>query len=264
MRNFFSLFKFDPSKVLCVGVERERFLVNESGDPVPESESVLNLLPKDNTFGYELSACQLEDRVGPVRLSDLLFGLRVNDLAIESALNKLGLKQAFYEVADENMDLTVFNDPTGRYQEIVKTMPRPVLLTACRLAGTHVHIGMPDLKTALQVYNEVIPKCDDLCASIDNSNGERLSLYREMVPGYQPIPYASLEHFYDDAVECGFDKDPRKNWQLIRITIHGTIEFRMGGTTASHDEVFRFATACHDLCEDALHSVSRHRVSVAN
>lgn len=252
MEDFVGLFKFDPTNALCVGVERERFLVNDSGFPVPKSESVLEILPNDGAFGYELSACQLEDRVGPIPLSQLVMGLEINDLKITKALNKLKVNEAFYEVAQEDMDLSVYNDPTGRYQQIVKNMPKEILLAACRVAGTHVHVGMPDMESALKVYNEVIKHWKDLCTYIDNSNGERLQIYQQMAPGYCPKPYSSVEQFYDDALLQGFNEDPRKNWQLIRITIHGTIEFRMGGATSSHEKVFAFAKACHSLCSAVL------------
>ena len=252
MKKFKQLFKFNPDKVLNIGVERERFLVNILGEPIPETERVLKILPTDGRFGYELSGCQLEDRVGPVRLYALVDALRENDREITKALAELEIYDSFMEVAGEDMDLSVYNDPTGRYQRIVKDMPRETLLAACRVAGTHVHVGMPDLETALLVYNKVIPEWEDLCECINNSNGERLRIYQTMAPDYIPKPYESVGAFYEDALEKGFDKDPRKNWQLIRITVHGTIECRMGGSTADYEKIQKFAARCHQLCQGAL------------
>ena len=78
---------------------------------------------------------------------------------------------------------------------------------------------------------------------------ERLDIYKMMAQRYEPIPYESVQEFYNDACSHGFDTDPRKNWQLIRITVHGTIEFRMGGATASHALVNKFARECYRVCE---------------
>lgn len=253
MNKFIKLFKFDPVYSFYVGVERERFITDDQGFPIPKSAEVLALLPTDNRFGYELSACQLEDRVGPVQMADLAEALQNNDTEISQAVDCLGLKQRFMEVAPVDMDLTVYNDPSGRYQQIVKTLPSEILLAACRVAGTHVHIGMPDMETALAVYNQVIRFTHGLCDYINNTNGERLAIYKQMAKSWQPKPYSTIKEFYEDAVAQGFAKDPRKNWQLIRITIHGTIEFRMGGATASIKEVISFASACLKICQGAAH-----------
>lgn len=256
MREFLSRFRFLPQYTLMVGIERERFVVDNKGKPTPQVERVLALLPQDGRFGYELSACQLEDRVGPVSIQEVRQQLFQNDAVIQSVLEQLGLQYQFCEVASAQMNTTVFNDPTGRYQQIVQRLKPEELLAACRVAATHVHIGMPDMPTALRVYNQVIPHWSALCEVIQHSNGERLSIYRKMAPDYVPQRYESLEAFYRYAERQGFDKDPRQNWQLIRMSVHGTIEFRMGGATDSHDEVLAFAQACHRLCANALHQQS--------
>lgn len=266
MEEFLSLFKFDSSHFLSVGIERERFITNGEGVISPRAKDVLEALPDNGKFGYELSACQLEDRIGPIPINYVKRDLRENDKLINQALSKFGLKDLFAEVAPADMDLSVFDDPTGRYQTIVKDMPANILLAACRVAGTHVHIGMSDIETALLIYNKVIEAWPSLCEVINHSHGQRLEIYKEMAPRYVPRPYATVEEFYEDAVGHGFVVDPRKNWQLIRITIHGTIEFRMGGATSNHDEIYQFAQACQDICMaayraayDKIHSASNVR-----
>jgi hypothetical protein len=44
--------------------------------------------------------------------------------------------------------------------------------------------------------------------------------------------------------------DPRKNWSEIRISAHGTIEFRLFGASASDDENMQWIRECHALCID--------------
>jgi hypothetical protein len=280
MRKFMDLFKFDPTKAFFVGVEREAFIINRNGIITPQAKIVLShagygeygpweqLLEwhKDERFGYELSACQIESRIGPCQVTELRDSLEHveeclkiylyrasydRDMSGRTIHHDLGL--LYTEVGPENMPLDVYPDPSGRYQEIVKTMPRHILLAACRVIGTHIHIGMPDHETALNVYNHVIKKCDWLCARGNGSFGERLDIYRVVAPDCDPQPYADWTDFYRVALAKGFDQDPRKCWTLIRISKHGTIEFRMFGATASLERIVSWARLCHTICEEALH-----------
>lgn len=256
MQGFMDLFGFDVSKSLFVGVERECFLTDNQGQIQPLAfEVVRNLVGCDTidfNFGYELSACQLECRIGPARLASLHDKLKACDQQLVEKEADLDFKRLFVEVGPEDMPLDVYPDPSGRYQQIVKTMPRHVLLAACRVIGTHVHIGMPDHQTALKVYNHVIKKCDWLCHRGNGSFGERLDIYRTVAPDCDPQPYADWADFHRVAVAKGFDKDPRKCWTLIRISKHGTIEFRMFGATDSLERIVAWAKLCHDLCKEAM------------
>ncbi len=252
MRQFMDLFKFDSSKALFVGVERECFLTDLGNMIVPKAPAVLRHLNDPLRYGYELSACQLEERVGPCAVDQILAELVENSLNLDRVGWLMNFKRLHTEVGPENMPLDVYPDPSGRYQEIVKTMPRHILLAACRVIGTHIHIGMSDHETALKVYNHVIKKCDWLCARGNGSFGERLDIYRVVAPDCDPHPYADWADLYRVALEKGFDQDPRKCWTLIRISKHGTIEFRMFGATASLERIVSWAKLCHDLCKEAL------------
>ncbi len=270
IQKFLQLFKFCPKRSLFVGVERECLLCNNSGKIVPIASKVLESLKKPKLirfsfgsgeefewylpkcFGYELSACQLESRVGPCTLACLMRKLQKLEQILKESERELKFRRSFNEVGPANMPLDVFPDPTGRYQEITKNMPKHILLAACRVIATHVHIGMPDHATALRVYNEVIKYLPILCRSGDKSNGQRLAIYKVMAPDYEPPFYESWEQFYREAVEKNFVTDPRKCWHLIRLSVHGTIEFRMFGATSDLDEIVDWATACHHLCKKAM------------
>jgi hypothetical protein len=255
MAPFMGKFKFDPSRTLYVGVERERFLTS-AGLIAPVAPVILKELERyGDQFGYELSACQLEDRIGPCPIGEAEDLLSRNDELIDVALagsHKSHFGQLHLEVAPEDMPLDVYPDPTGRYEEITRNMPRHVLLAACRVTGTHVHIGMPDHETALRVYNAVLPHCATLCEKGNGSFGERLAIYRIMAPDYEPKPYGSWDHFAKIAAEKGFAEDPRRCWTLIRISKHGTIEFRMFGATFSLPRIISWIHLCHDLCREAM------------
>ena len=249
-------FRFDPAKTLYVGVERERFLCDGSGRIAPIASRVLKKLEDcGNAFGCELSACQLEDRVGPCQIGELEPALSENDYRITCAEGHPcaeNFSHQFMEIAPEDMPLDVYPDPSGRYQEITRNLPRHILLAACRVAGTHIHIGMPDHEAALRTYNGVISHCSALCERGNGSFGERLAIYRIMAPDYEPRPYKDWDEFARIAEEKGFQEDPRRCWTLIRISVHGTIEFRMFGATSSLSRIVEWAKLCRDLCAKAM------------
>ncbi|MDO8571805.1 MAG: hypothetical protein Q7R79_03950 [bacterium] len=252
MQIFANRFRFNPATTLNVGIERECFLTRGEGNIVPLASDVLRLLSDRQRFGYELSACQLEDRVGPCIIGDLSSQFALNEQEIQRAEAQLGFERLYIEVAPESMPLDVFPDPTGRYQEITTNMPRETLLAACRVAATHIHVGMPSHAVALSVYNMVIKHLDRLCQLGDRSDGQRLQIYHIMAPDYLPRPYADWEKFYEEACEKKFDGDPRRCWHLIRLSVHGTIEFRMFGSTPDVEQIVLWADDCRRLCEEAM------------
>jgi gamma-glutamyl:cysteine ligase YbdK (ATP-grasp superfamily) len=271
------LFKYDSSKAGYIGVEREAFIVDSQNEDiiVPVADKIYadfesKGIPIDaqSCFGpdsitwdrsnpsevsYELSNCQIESRVGPTTLIKLSIALQETSDRLDALVGNSRLYQVSHkEIASENMPLDVYPDPTGRYQEITRDMQKEVLLAACRVAGTHVHIGMRDHESALRTYNYVIRHIDELCEVGNGSFGERLAIYRQMAPDYRPRMYKNWDEYYQYAVEKGFETDPRKCWTLIRISVHGTIEFRMFGATASIDRIVSWANRCHELCQMAM------------
>lgn len=246
---FDNLFSFDRTKTLQVGIERECFITRD-GVIVPEAPRLLSLLPHPR-FSYELSACQLEERIGPCEIRDVGNGLRqVPELT--AALRKLGLQVLHQELAPCDMPLDIYPDPTGRYQRIVETISADLLRAACRVAATHVHVGMPDREVAVRVHDRVLPALGRLCSLGDRSQGRRLQVYRVMARDWEPKPLGSWKTYRSLAREKGFFRDPRQCWRLIRISVHGTIEFRMFGATGNLQEIESWARECHRLCQEAL------------
>tara|TARA_B100000745_G_scaffold299768_1_gene251418 strand:+ start:19477 stop:20235 length:759 start_codon:yes stop_codon:yes gene_type:complete len=252
VKEFLDRFSFDRERSLFLGIERERFVTDDKGEIVPRAHEVLASLGECEEFGFELSACQIEDRIGPVLPKDVLGTLMRNDRALNRACSFLGLSVQFLEVAPPGMCLSVYPDPTGRYAEITKDMPREVLDAACRVTGTHIHVGMPDHESALRVYNGVVDHVDELRNVGDHSNGERHRLYQVVAPNFRPPKFKGWEEVHEKARADGWSEDLRSCWHYIRITGHGTIEFRVFGASGCPAEVATWAFTCKDLCAKYL------------
>ncbi|OGL95676.1 hypothetical protein A2348_00015 [Candidatus Uhrbacteria bacterium RIFOXYB12_FULL_58_10] len=246
---------FDPSLREHFGVEREFFLkqfkyVGDCGfgwGPywthdyriVPRSSDFLSTV-NDPAWTYELSACQVEHRTDPSReITDirdaLTSGLDRGHLAAKS----LDLRLEAIEVAARDMPLDVYPHD-ARYASIAAALPERVLSAACRVAGTHLHVGCASPEEALAVHNALVPHLNPLIALGDHSRGERIELYKMMARNWQPPAYASREHFDAVAREQGFATNLRDCWHLIRISGHGTVELRMFGVTNNVDEIINW------------------------
>ena len=275
LSRFMDQFNFKPKNALMVGVEREAFLCKRweetrgniwSGTPhyvelqriCAEAERALRHLRRKpltqclaSAFGYELSACQIETRTPPCDISHVEETLRFLDKYLRTNLREINLEPFYSEVASRKISLKVY--PDARYERLATALPRNVLRAACRVIGTHVHVGVGDHEEAMRVYNYVAPRWQALAKAGDGSNGRRLKIYREMQPDLEPEPYRGWGDFYEHALRDGFSENPRNNWKLVRISKHGTIEFRMFGATESISKITSWARRCHAMCELALY-----------
>jgi len=235
---FLSRFKFQKEMTGFIGIERERFLSTANGTLVPYAEKFLTQLDNPK-WTYELSACQVEDRTTPLyNIKEIKGALKENDCDGKTVARQLGLKLLTIEVAPKNMSLAVY--PTPRYLRIKSQITQERLRAACRVTGTHLHFGMPDIKTAIQVSNLLRKYLDYFCKLGSHSNSERLQIYKTMAVHWEPPYYQSSQHFFEIARKEGFVKNPRDCWHLIRISIHGTVELRMFGVTENLDEVCKW------------------------
>jgi hypothetical protein len=258
-KNFLAKFSFKPEYAFRVGVERECFLRQVGSGVIQDSSAAVHALMEQGAFAKyfspELSACQYECKTDPLAVDDLGAQLSLLEAVLQQQLAEIGLYGDFTEVAEETMPLTVYPNP--RYIKIVDTLPIEVLSAACRVAGTHVHVGMPDLATAIMIYNRIRDRVDQLRKLGDHSSGERLRLYEVMAPQIDP-PFVERERgLYKLALEQGFAQNPRDWWSEMRITIYGTIEFRAFGSTSSVPEIEKWARFCRQLCLDAHRAISR-------
>ena len=249
--NFFQKYNYDSEKTLYVGIERESFTIR-NGIIVPIVPEILPLIelckPKFQSFGYELSACQLEMRYGPYHISEVSNGLLSASVELKKFEDQLNFSCYFADTAGQEISLDIYPDPTGRYARIAATLSKDILHAACYIAGTHVHIGMPNANVAPKVYNKLCKHVPSLVKAGDNSQGERINYYKLMSNNLEPKPHKNINAWVRHALDNGYYTDPRKNWTLIRLSIHGTIEFRMFGSTPDISKVIEWVNTCRDLC----------------
>ncbi len=261
MEQFKKLFRFNPENTLKLGVERECHLTDLNGNIVAIAQNVLGWLYSNTNgrgkcYGYELSGCQFEERVErPCGLDEILGLMLRNQVEITMAERALGFKRCFLPLGPSDMPLEHY--PDERYDRIVETLSFEALLTACQVTGVHILVGMPDPETALEVYNEITKHFFDLCR-MGNSYDEEIfsprlkAFVKNLVDVCEPPAYGSWQDFYKRALKEGFDKDPKRLWDFIRISVHGAIEFRMFDTTKSLDKIVLWADVCQSICREAM------------
>lgn len=252
VQQFFSQFSFDPARRLYLGVEVEYALVDPlSGLLVPQSPAVLSVL-RDDEFTYELSACQVEHRAGPVAsVVELRARLARGQASLRQATRDVGLVFRAMPVAPEGMSLAVY--PDERYvQRVVPCLSRLQLEAACRVMGTHIHVGVGSAEEALAVYQACVRLMPRLLRMCGSENMERLRLYRVVAPKCDPPLYASLVEWYAAACALSFADDPRNCWHLIRISRHGTVELRLFPATANLEQIACWAVAVQELARGIL------------
>jgi gamma-glutamyl:cysteine ligase YbdK (ATP-grasp superfamily) len=234
-KDFLGRFSFDPRYRGWRGVEREHFLVDRTGRPVPRAAEFLRNM-RDPQWTYELSACQVEDRTPPAGSKEgLRMHLRLHESRGKRVAGHLGLLLKDLEVGPEDMTLETYPDP--RYASITERISEEVLCAACRVAGTHIHLGAGSMEEALEFYGALRPHLSRFMTLGDHSAGERLALYRQMAPAWEPPAYASPEEFFEAARSEGFAENPRDCWHIIRVSRHGTVELRMFGATHDLEEI---------------------------
>ena len=250
-KDFTSRFSFNPNLVGYMGIEREHFLISAADNNyTPQSAKFLKAI-RNSLWTYELSACQVESRTRPqVDLAAIEMGLLANENIGKKISRKLGLILLDQEVAEINMPLNVYPNP--RYLKIARNIPVETLRAACRVAGTHVHIGVSDLVRAIAINNLLVPHFDALCSLGDHSSGERLRLYKTMATNWRPMLYRNPEHLFEVAEAESFTDNPRNCWKLIRISIHGTVELRMFGSTNDIDEILEWVSFIKSIIKGVL------------
>ena len=251
--DFLAAFKFRPDLADYVGIEIEGFLRDqETGLVVPRAAEFLDGM-RLTTWGYELSAAQVEFRTRPLAS----FGQIKDELDDcfregDRRANELGLAISYDEVGSADMPLEVYPH-VSRYRAIAERLSEAQLRAACRVAGIHMHWGIRDWTHAIQVYSRLRKHLPKLIAMGDGSGGERLRLYHEVAARRDPPELQSPMDLIREATAGGFLGNPRDCWWLLRVSTYGTVEVRVFGTTRDVSKIMSWVRTISEIANPGTH-----------
>jgi carboxylate-amine ligase len=259
---------FGRGDPFSVGVEEELFLVDRlTGRQVNSSVAVReHLQGADSDWARrvepELHACQVELISDPCASAaeavDQLRRLRRTVAGTGAGLMGSGTHPSAAEGDAEITD-------KARYERIRDLLGDAV---ATPVAGLHVHVGMPDAKTAIRVFNQLrrhLPLLQALAANSPFRHGRntKLASAREVTLRSWPrsgVPRAM--HDYDDfsavAARLARAADvPDYTWFWWKLRLHprlGTVEIRALDVQSTHEDTEALVALIHCLCRAAADS----------
>ncbi|MFD1146993.1 carboxylate-amine ligase [Saccharothrix hoggarensis] len=257
---------------MTLGVEEEFLLVDpRTGEPSPHGREVVEAAKR--RFGVELdeelAAAQVETKT-PVchDLADVrrqLHGLRL--VAAETA-HSLGDRLLAVGVAPVGGPDVRTSDP-DRYRGLAEDYG--MLAAEQSICGCHVHVGVPDLETAVQVCNHLrswLPVLGTVTANSAFARGRDTGYasWRSVVwsrwPGGGPPPYFTSVAHYESACELlmtsGAARDQRSIYWDVRPSSHlPTVEVRVADVAATVDEAVLLAALVRGLVATALADLGR-------
>ncbi len=267
----------ESTPALTVGVEEEFLLVDpETGRLVPRNVATADAAhAAGDRVDLELLSVQVETQTG---VCTDLAALRA-DVAGQRATAAAAARAAGARlvalgapVADP-IDQPLTNKP--RYHRMADQYG--LLVDESGLCGCHVHVGVPDRETGVQVSNHLRPWLPALLALTANSSIHRgrdtgYASWRSVLfgrwPSAGPPPHFRSAEHYDAVVAMLLDSgvifDEAMIYWDVRLSHHlPTIEVRVSDVPATVDETVLVATLIRALVGTALRLVGLGRAAPA-
>ncbi|WP_432050445.1 carboxylate-amine ligase [Verrucosispora sp. NA02020] len=264
----------EETDLLTVGVEEEFLLVDpDGGAAVPAVEAVMEQVPAElhGQVEREFQTSQIEIGSPP--------GLELSSIRHSLALLRAGLADAA-ERAGARL-LAIGTGPIGGPVPPVVDKPRfDRMIERYRLLvpgpgnnGMHVHVGVPDPDTGVQVLNHVRPWLPILHAVTTNSPfsaGEDTgyaswrSIEWERWPSVAPTPFLTSHHHYrrliDQLIGSGVMLDEGMLYWYARLSAkYPTVELRIGDVCPTVDDAVLVAGLVRALVATALDDIAAGR-----
>jgi len=262
---------------LTVGVEEEFFVV-DSGTaglladtgPVLESVRTRQADHLNPSYSEELRPCMIESRT---TICSDLGQVRAEIRSLRGDLIQAAQEKGSWIVAAGTLPLADWRTqgfvPKPRYERIAKTYAQ--LADEHVICACHVHIGVENRDTAIQVMNRVRPWLPVLSALSSSSpywmgTDTGYASYRSMIWERWPmagIPpeFRSYDH-YKKGVELLIDTETSVDagqifWDVRPGTRYGTVEFRIADSCATIDEAVIQAGLSRALVQKCLNELER-------
>lgn len=260
------------NRPLTIGVEEEFFAVDpHTRQLLTDTRALLNSpylqQAGDDSSSYsdELRSCMIESRTG---ICQSLKQLRTELCRLRGSLFQAGKETGALLTAAGSFPLADWRlqnfIPTPRNEYIAKTYARMAnehVICAC-----HVHVGLLDRDTAIQVMNRTRPWLPALCALSSSSPfwmGEDTGYasYRTMIWERWPmagIPptFTSFDHYTEGVrlfIDTGTIADAGQiYWDIRPGTKYQTIEFRVADSCTTIDEIIVQAGLARALAQQCL------------
>jgi len=260
--------------LLTVGVEEEFLLVDPAtGVAAPAVDAVMARIPAElrGQVQYEFQASQIEIGSPP-------------GLDLSAVRHSLGLLRSGLAVAADEAGVQLVAIGTGpvegptspvvdnaRFHEIVARYG--LLVPGPGNNGMHVHVGVPDPETGVQVLNHLRPWLPVLHAATANSPfyagrdtgyASFRSVLWERWPPVAPTPlltsYAHYERLIDRLIATGMLLDQGMLYWYARLSAkYPTVEIRVGDVVSTLDDVLFVAALTRGLVSAALADIAAGR-----
>lgn len=260
---------------LSVGVEEEFFLHDPAtGRLLPESGDVVAAARRlGGDLDVELMSTQVETKTAVCwSARELRAQLMAARSTASAAAREAGAQLVASGVSIGNGDVQAITD-TQRYRRMADRFG--LLVRRYETCGCHVHVGVPDRETAVQVCNHLRPWLPALLALTANSavhqgrdtgHASWRSILNSSWPCSGPPPYFTSAEHYDSTVammiESGVILDQGMVYWDVRPSHHlPTIEVRIGDVPSTVDDAVLLATLVRALVGTAVRAIQKGDVA---
>ncbi|MBQ0901751.1 glutamate--cysteine ligase [Micromonospora sp. U21] len=262
------------TELLTVGVEEEFLLVDpHTGAAVPAVDLVLEQVPAElrGQVEREFQTSQIEIGSPPgLELSSIRHSLGVLRRALADAAERAGVRLLAIGTGPVDGPVPPVVDKP-RFDRMVERFR--LLVPGPGNNGMHVHVGVPDPETGVQVLNHVRPWLPMLHAVTTNSPFARnedtgyaswRSVEWERWPSVAPTPWLESHEHYErlirQLIASGVMLDEGMLYWYARLSAkYPTVELRIGDVCPSVDDAVLVAALVRAMVATAMSDVEADR-----
>ncbi|TDB98472.1 YbdK family carboxylate-amine ligase [Micromonospora fluostatini] len=265
------------SALLTVGVEEEFLLVDpHTGAAVPAVDLVMAQVPAElrGQVEREFQTSQIEIGSPPgLELSSIRHSLGVLRAALADAAERAGVRVLAIGTGPVDGPVPPVVDKP-RFDRMIERFR--LLVPGPGNNGMHVHVGVPDAETGVQVLNHVRPWLPVLhavtanspfSAGVDTGYASWRSIEWERWPSVAPTPWLESHEHYErlirQLIASGVMLDEGMLYWYARLSAkYPTVEIRIGDVCPSVDDTVLVAALVRALVSTAMADIEADRPAI--